>query len=281
MAKNQTLSLRSQWLGERLRAARVRANYNQQQASEHLGLEFSAISRFERGTQPIRPSYVRDLITFYGIDSSRERDALLRLSEDAWRKDWWDGDTDGLETGFIDYTWLESRATRVCDFSPLLIPGFLQTEAYATAVMAYSSADPDEIERMVELRMIRQRNLSKPSPTAISVVMTDVALRRSIGNHAVQREQLRHLATQPDHIEIRILPDDADWNPDQSGPFTYFEMPDPYPEVAYVASLVDHTFFEEPTKVSTFRTAYSEVSRIAHPVERSRKYIKSLVKDPA
>ncbi|MEV0644508.1 helix-turn-helix transcriptional regulator [Phytomonospora sp. NPDC050363] len=281
MAKNQTLSLRSQWLGERLRAARVRSGYNQQQAGEYLRLELSAISRFERGTQPIRPSYIRDLISFYGIDNARERDALLRLSEDSWRKDWWDGDTDGLETGFIDYTWLESRATQIREFSPMIVPGLLQTEDYIKAIMMHSPGDPtaEEVKRLVELRLTRQRILESAEPTSLSAVIGEAALRRAIGGPEVRIGQLRHLTALPPHIKVRILPDSAGWSPDCKGPFTHFEMPDPYPEVAYIESLVDRTFFEEPSRVSAFRAAYADVARIAYSPEKSRDYIRSLTEE--
>ncbi|MGH8792949.1 MAG: helix-turn-helix domain-containing protein [Stackebrandtia sp.] len=284
MAKDQKLSLRVQWLGERLRSARKQAGYRLEDAAEYLQMSSNTMSRFERGTMRVRRSYIRDLVDFYGISNPRERDALFQLSQDAWRRDWWEGDTSDLDMEFLDYTWLEARAARICVFAPMLIPGLLQTERYIEAIMAYGpgrEAEEKHIARMVELRRTRQRILERDEPTQLAVVMEEGPLLRQTGGPQVMRDQLQYLlkARANAHIDIRVLPRDVGWHPGVSGPFTFFDMPDPYPDVAFVENLVGRTFLEAPDKVEPFTRAYDELYRLARNASESTKFLQQLLKD--
>lgn len=282
VSKNQALSLRSQWLGELLRVARNRAQLTLKEAGEYLRLEAGSISRFERGTHPIRPSYIRDLIGFYGISDELERDRLLRLNEDAWRKDWWEGDTTDLEMGFVDYTWLEARAEQVNAYGAILLPGLLQTIDYTRAITeAGLDADQETIDRMVELRVRRQRIIAGDDPTRLAMVLEENSVRRPIGSAKVHRGQLRHLLELGEmaHIELRVLPIEAGWHAGWAGPFTVFDMPDPYPDVVYIEGLIGRTFLEEDAKVAHYRSAYDDLHRAALPPQRSRAFIETVLKD--
>ena len=282
MTKNQAMSLRSLWLGERLKSARTKAGYTLKEAGDYLKLDHSSLSRFERGIIPIRPSYVRDLVAFYGISRPRERDALLRLHEDAWRRDWWDGDTDDLDMEFIDYTWLEARASQIAVFEPLIVHGLLQTREYAEAVTIAGlgpSTPRETIDRMVELRTTRQQILDGPEPTAITMIVEEPALRRPIGGMTVLKGQLRHLlGLAGDHIDVRVLPMDAGWDPGHHGPFAIFRLAEPYPDVIYIESLAGRTFLEDADKVSRFAQTYDELKRLALDARKSRQHIQRTLK---
>ncbi|MEV0644916.1 helix-turn-helix transcriptional regulator [Phytomonospora sp. NPDC050363] len=282
MGKNQALSLRSQWLGERLRAARARLGYTLRDVAEYVGLDFTTIGRFERGTQIIRPAYVRDLIAFYGISDELERDRLLRLNEDAWRKDWWNGDTSDLDVGFIDYTWLEARAERIWLFESTLFSGLLQTAEYtrAVTVAGLPGANEETIERMVELRLTRQRILTGEAPTHLSMVVEEHALHRPIGGVGVQRRQLQHLLNRAEepNIDVRILLPEVGWHFGNAGPFIIFGMPDPYPDVVYLEGIVGRTFLEEEETVDTCKRGYDDLHRASLSPEKSRELIAAVLK---
>lgn len=282
MAKNQTLSLRVQWLGDRLRKARLAAGYTLEEAAEYLRMRHSTLSRFETGAYRARPSYIKDLIDFYGISDVRERDVLLQLNEDAWRKDWWDGAFCDLDKEFIDYTWLEARAERICVFEPLLIHGLLQTECYATALTLDGlgrDTSKTLLDRMVEVRMARQSILGKPSPVELSVVMEEAPLHRNIGGNKVHTEQLEHLITiaaQP-NIDIRILPRGG-WHPGLDGPFSFIDMPDPYPDVAYVENLAGRMFLEDDEKVDRYRHAFDGLHGSSLSSRESVNFIRNILR---
>ena len=285
MTKDPTLSLRVQWLGERLRKARKAAGYTLNEAADYLQLAANTVSRFERGTMRVRRSYIRDLIDFYGINQQHEREALLQLSEDAWRRDWWTGDTSDLDVEFLDYTWLEARASRICIYDPLLINGLLQTKQYAESIMASEPAATDEEQhrnRMVELRMQRQQIFETADPTKLALVLEEAPLRRHTGGPDVMRAQLQYLihCNQQSHIDIRILPSTLGWHQAlKGGPFTCFDMQDPYPDVGYVEGLVDRSFLEEQTKVARYRQAFKQLHDLAYTPRESNQVIQGLIEE--
>lgn len=283
MSKNQALSLRTQWLGDRLRAARERAGYTLKDVGAYIGLDFTLIGKFERGTNPIRPAYIRDLISFYGISNQRERDALLRLNEDVWRKDWWDGDTGDLETSFIDYTWIEARAGHIHVYDPLLINGLLQAADYARAVTiaGLEGADEETIDRMVEVRLRRQRILDGVEATNLTVILEEAALCRRIGTPETMRKQMKHLgalATR-ENIVLRVIPSDSGWHTGLHGPYTYFKMRDPFPDAVYIESMTGRSFLEDEAKVERYRQAYDRLGEAAFSRSESIDFIETKLKD--
>lgn len=283
MSKNPAISLRSQWLGEKLRDARNKAKYLMQDAATHIQTDQTTLGRFERGTHKIRRAYVRELVDLYGISDRRERDYLLRLAEDAWRKDWWDGDDSDLEMGFIDFAWLEQRAIGIRAFEPLLIFGLLQTPEYADALRRIGDDVTTSVsaDRTAEVRTARQQILDGENPTELTVVLEEPALHRIIGDRSVHQAQLEYLidrAAQP-NITIRVLSRDAAWDPGFHGPFIYFDMPDPYPEVAYIENLSGRTFLEAEEKIQRFRRTYDELERLALSPRESIAFIQNVLKD--
>lgn len=284
MSKDQGLSLRVQWLGQLLRMHRERAGFKLADAGEYLKIKHNSVSRIENGVYRARPSYVRDLVHFYGVSDPRERDMILQLNEDAWRKDWYDGDSKGLEMSFIDYTWLEERATQLRLYEPLLINGLLQTTEYATALSTAGlgpAATQAEIERMAKLKTTRQQILEREEPTKLSIVFEEGPLRRVVGGVEVQRRQLEHLleVSEQRHIDIRVLPQDLEWHAGLRGPFTFIDMPDPFPDVVYLETFVDRTFIETSSKVDKYRQAYTELHRVARSARESAQFITSVLKD--
>lgn len=284
MPKSRTVSLRTRWLGESLRAERNKAGYTLQAAADYVGIDLTSLGRFERGTHRIRKSYLRDLINFYGISNKHTRDRLLRINEDSWRRDWWDGDASDLETGFVDYAWLESRAAKVCHFETVLIPGLLQTREYARAVMELANTyetTADDIDRLLELRTKRQEAIQGDDPTSLSVVLEEAVLRRAIGGSSVAKSQLTYLleASKLDHVELRVRRLNTTWQPALGSPFTYFDMQDPYPDIAYVENMAGRTFLEESSKVEQFRRAYDDLRESALSNQASARYIEATLKE--
>jgi transcriptional regulator with XRE-family HTH domain len=283
VSKNQAISLRARWLSERLRDARFRAGSSLVEAGEYLQIDHTTLGRFERGTHRIRRAYVKDLLDFYGVSDRRERDFLLQLAGDAWRKDWSDMDTRDLDSDFVDLTWLESKAAKICVFEPMLIHGLLQTPEYMQELAKAEqgqAATPEVLDRIAEIRMTRQQIFVGDGPTELSVIMEEPAVRRPIGNSDVLKGQLISLLElgKQRNVSIQILPMSAPFSPGHHGPFAYFVMPDPYPEIAYIENLVGRIFIEEETKVECIRQTYDELLRLAYNPERSAEFIRDVLR---
>lgn len=284
MSKNPSISLRSRWLSEKLKEARLAARYTLVDAARYLQIDHATLSRFEHGTHRIRRSYVKDLLDFYGVASERERDFLLQIAEDTWRKDWSDMDSYDLDTEFIDYTWLEAKAVEIHVFEPLIVHGLLQTPQYVEALAemeANYTQTPLDHANVVGVRSKRQDILHGDKPPRLMVVMEEPALRRPIGGRSTLRGQLTHLLSFDDvsHIDIRILPMGIEADPGYHGPFTIFTMPDPYPTIAYVENIVGRVFFEEEGKVDRFRKTYDQIQTLALTAPESSECIKNILKD--
>jgi Domain of unknown function (DUF5753) len=200
-----------------------------------------------------------------------------------WRKGWWDSYANTVDRQFIDLPWLEARADRLRDYEALLVPGLLQTREYAeTLIRNAAAADtPEEqISRMIQLRMTRQQILGE-APVSFAAVVDESVLRRVIGGPKIMRDQLTRLldvAERP-NVELRVFPLRRGAHAGLDGSFLLYEMPDPYPDVAYVENLAGAVYVEEDTAVDRFRQAYHQLSAMALAGKESAALIAAAAKE--
>src|SRR5271154_763813 len=173
----------------------------------------SKISRYERARTGLRPREVERLLDYYQITGPR-RELLLALAEDAAQKGWWEEFGDSLSEDYQQFIGLEHEATAMTVWHVDVVPGLLQTEAYARYIISsYSRIEPvppGMIGRLVRVRMQRQQVLNRDG-LQLSVVLDESVLRRRIGDDLVMYEQLQRLAREADrpNLTLRILPLDA------------------------------------------------------------------------
>lgn len=266
MAGKPGPTLRAQWLGQQLRKCRDDAGMTLKEAATYLGRDSSTISRFEAGLYPPREDDVQALLTLYGVSRKTTRDALRKLSLEVWQKGWWEGYAHDVDPSMIDYAWLEARATEIKSFNTAVLPGLLQTPAYAEAVIR--AVDPDvpdsQIDRWIEVRMIRQQVLTRPRPVRMTAVLDESVLRRPIGGHDTLLEQLAHLTALADraNIDIRILPESVGAHAAPDGSFKIFVMPEPYPRLGCIETPAG-VIYVEADGISRFITAFDRLESVA------------------
>ncbi|HEU5128987.1 MAG TPA: helix-turn-helix transcriptional regulator [Glycomyces sp.] len=259
-------SLRSQWLGEKLRELRKHSGYSLRYVGDYLQRDPATLSRNENGELTVRRGDLLALMDLYGVSDERERAALEQLREEAWRKGWWDQHREDLGNDFINVPWLESRADRICKYHNMLVEGLLQTREYAETLIRY--ADPDEpedqIQRWVDLRMDRQRILQGEAPARLAVILEEAVFHRPIGTRAVWGGQLEHLLGegQRENVEVRVIPFSAAPHAGHEGSFMLFEMPEPYLQVAHLDTPAGQLFIEEPA-VHRFSYVWKDLTRKA------------------
>ncbi|MGH3830331.1 MAG: helix-turn-helix domain-containing protein [Pseudonocardiaceae bacterium] len=277
-------SLRAQWLGQQLRALRESTGMTLRQAGDYLQRDPSMVSRFETAETPIRRGDVLALLDLYGVSEERTRDGLLQLSDDVWRKGWWDDYTSTVGRRYIDMVWVEARAERLRAYGSMLVPGLLQTRDYAETLIrntAPADTPEEQIERGIELRMTRQRLLGGESPVDFAAVVDESVLRRVIGGSAVMHGQLTQLldiAERP-NVEVRVLPLRRGAHAGLDGSFCLCEMPGPYPDVACVDNLGGRLYVEEDAAVDRFRQAYHQLSAMALNGKESAALIMAAAKE--
>src|ERR1700742_4763318 len=134
-------------LGSQLRRLREARGITARQAAGKIRASESKISRIELGRNAIREIDVLDLLTLYGVDA-REREQLLTLAEQSNRPGWWHRYNDILPDWFQAYVGMEEAARSIRVYEAQFIPGLLQTEEYATAVISLGDFPLEQGERL-------------------------------------------------------------------------------------------------------------------------------------
>jgi hypothetical protein len=191
---------------------RLRGHRSGSEVARGVGWSTTKISRAESGREGIPPEEVGKLLDFYEIADPR-RSQLLSLAVDAAQRGWWEDYADILGPGYREFIGLEAEATSVSNWQPEVIPGLLQTDDYARELSrAYQrivpTTTPGEIERVVQVRMIRQRRLTHEPTLRLSVVLDEAVLLRKIGSDELMRAQLARLASASElpNVDLRVLP---------------------------------------------------------------------------
>jgi len=256
-------TVRRKRLGIELRRLREQAELTCEDVGQRLECSGTRISRMETGRISVRPGDVRELLEVYGVTGT-EADSLVQLAREARRKGWWHTYGRVLPHWFEPYIGLESEAVRLRDFQPLVIPGLLQTEDYARAVLraAPHAGSSTEIDRLVALRMGRQRILGQDRPPDLWVVLSESVLRVQVGGRAVMRAQLQRLAwvAERPNVTLQVLPFTTAAHVHPVSPFTMLEFPDAAdPAVVYLEHLTGSLFLENEDEVRRYRVVFDHL----------------------
>lgn len=257
-------------LGSRLRQLREARGLTRDQAGWEIRASESKISRMELGRVSFKERDVADLLTLYGVTESAQRDELLELTRQANTPGWWHEYADLLTPWFQSYLGLEAAATVIRSYELQFIPGLLQTEDYARAVVSigHPHADPAEIDRRVALRMARRRLLDGPSPPKLWAVIDEAALRRPIGGAAVMRAQIDALiaATRLPAVQLQVVQFRTGGHAATGGAFSILRYGEPeLPDVVYFEQLTAGHFIEKRDDVDHYAAAMDQLCLQATP----------------
>ncbi len=267
-------------LGGHLRRLREEAFITTEQAAAAIRGSHSKISRMEHGRVGFKERDIADLLTLYGVTSGDERQALLTLAREANTPGWWQGYSDILPHWVEPYFGLEAAASFIRNYELQFVPGLLQTEGYARALIRLgNAATEDDVMRRAEARLSRQEILSRETPPRLWAVMDEGALRRSIGGKAVMREQIRHLIDMCDHpaVTLQILPFQIGAHPAMGGPFTILRFSEPdLRDVVYIEQLTSALYLDKPVEVDSYLEVMEQLCLQAEPVANTGRILKQI-----
>ncbi|WP_250562948.1 helix-turn-helix domain-containing protein [Sphaerisporangium fuscum] len=269
-------------LGSQLRRLRERRGITLEAAGHSIRASHSKVSRMELGRVSFRPRDVADLLTLYGVIEENEREAMLSLVAQANRPGWWHNFDDVLPNWFEAYVGLEEAATRIRSYEVQFIPGLLQTEEYARAVVLLGHPDgPDEeIQRRVDLRMARQKLLARQSPPHLWAVIDEAALRRPLGGREVMRGQIRHLieAIAAPNITVQVMPFSAGGHAAAGGPFSILRFSEPdLPDVVYLEQLTSAIYLDKRDDLDRYQAVMERLCLDAIPVGETTKALTKIL----
>jgi transcriptional regulator with XRE-family HTH domain len=260
-------TIRRRYLAAQLRKAREAAGLTIKEAAAHLVCTHSKISRIEHGIYLANVGDVRMLLDFYEVPVI-EADRLLQIAREARLKGWWHEYRDITSGPFATYVGLEDAASAVLTYEAAVIPGLLQTPAYARAIMETGPEPlaPDQVEAMVRLRLARQAILTRMPPTELWAILDEAAIRRVVGSEEVMHDQLLHLAelaAEPT-IGIQILPFSAGSHPAITGGFTILKYPEEgYDDSGYERNLAGDVYVEAADDLDRFNGIFRRLTAMA------------------
>src|SRR5579864_4571270 len=270
-------------LGGQLHRLREKHGISAERAAEAIRGSHSKISRMEHGRVGFKERDVGDLLTLYGVTDSEERAALLNLAREANTPGWWHAYSDVLPAWLEPYVGLEAAASVIRTCQIQLVPGLLQTEAYARALIRQGSAgSEEEIARRGELRASRQEILRRPDAPQLWVVVDEGALRRPVGSRDVIREQLKYLIEMAEHpaVTLQILPFRTGAHPAMGGPFTILRFAEPdLADVVYIEQLTSALYLDKPAEVDSYLEVMEQLCLQAEPVAGTAKILQQLLAD--
>lgn len=274
-------TVRQYRLAQALRELRSAADMTQDQVATCMDWHVSKLFRLENARSPrVNWLDIQGLLDLYGV-ASPQRDALIQLAKDAKKRGWWTAYQDVFTGSFVA---LEDETYLVRRYASELVPGLLQTEAYARSVIQQLRPryDTESVERRVAARMARQRILEREKPLGLDFILNEAVTRREVGGPAVMTEQLQTLGetAKRENITLRLLPFDAGTHSAMEGAFTIFSFPEEqYPDVVYIEGMMGDLYLESVESVQRYRSAFESLSESAMSPSDTMELITSKTKE--
>ncbi len=256
-------------LGRHLRDLRNRSQMTVRAAALRLEWSEAKMWRIETGQTSLRSLDAEAMCKVYGASAELTR-ALMALAKETKARGWWHSYGDVIPPDFDVYIGMEQAAASLSWYESELVPGLLQTEDYArTVIREGDEDDPDDIERLVRLRMTRQAILRRgASAPALHVVLNEAVLRRPVGGAAIMAGQLARLAkvaTLP-HVSLRVLPFSAGVHAGfLSRPFVLLEFPSygngraSEPPTVYVEGYTGALYLDKQSEIERYARAFAAI----------------------
>lgn len=267
-----------------LREARIAKGFSQRDVARVQDWSVSKLLRIEGGGVGVSTTDLRALLDMYEIREAEEVDELTRWAQIA-RRSPLSVYRDVLSSEFLAYLNYEGSAAVIREWEPLVVPGLLQTEAYARAVIeAFDSAGASQrIERQIEARLSRQELLKQPDAPEMFFILDEAVVRRRVGpgdTMARQMEHLRELSQRP-RLSIQILPFEAGAHRNMRAPFVILEFKE--------ANVEDLLFLENPRgdlldrddgeELALYLSSFWELENLAPPSSETASKLLAIVED--
>ncbi|MFG2744710.1 helix-turn-helix domain-containing protein [Streptomyces chartreusis] len=271
-------------LGKRLQELREASGLGREEAARTLRVTAATVRRMETAEVALKIPYVQVLLETYGVPED-EAEAFVSLAEEANQPGWWQRYHDVLPDWFSLYVSLEGAARIVRSYEPHFVPGLLQTEEYARAVLlagTIGQTGPETIERHVSLRMERQRLLERQDPPHLWVIMDETVLLRPVSGGGVMRDQLDKLLefAERDRVTLQIAEFASGPHPGTYAPFTLFRFAEPeLPDMVYTEYLSGALYLDSRKEVAAHLEVLDHMSTAAASAERTKKILRERRED--
>jgi transcriptional regulator with XRE-family HTH domain len=274
--------VRGRRLAAELRRLRERAGLTGDEVAQRLGWSGSKISRIELHRTGVKQADLRKLLDLYHVDEPH-RGELFALARESSQKNRLEKATASFPPEYAEHLHAEAEAESVWNWEPQIVPGLLQTEDYARAMMrgwqSMFALPPSDLERRVQARLVRQQLLTRDPPLELSVVIDESVLRRRFGSKLIMSQQLRRLAEASElpNVELRVLPLDGN-HPIGTGAFYYLKFAQvhevPLHDIVTVDHLMGNFYLEGDEDTNKFRVTFEHLIASSYDPALSRDLIR-------
>ena len=257
-------TVRQRELGLRLRKIRIGLGLTVEDVAHKLMCSPAKVSRLETGARRPVPRDVRELCSLYSLDE-KTSDELMQLVRQAREPAWWNK-YDDVE--LIPYIGLEHDALSITAYSLYSLPGLLQTEDYARALIR--AIDPkveqDVLEQRVRARLRRQQRLEGDNPPRYRALIDETAFHRKVGSDAVMTAQVDKVLSlaEDGKAVVQLIPFDRGVYPAADIMFVLLEFAQ-LPPIVFVEGLADHQHLDRPDQVERYRETIESIRDAALP----------------
>ena len=272
-----SLTVRQRELGRRLRELRYQRGLTVEHVAGQLLCSATKVSRLETGMR--RPSLrdVRDLCALYHLDEPTSTE-LMNLAREAREQGWW---TQYADLSFEPYIGLEAEATAITCYSVYYVPGLLQTEEYARALIKAIAPgiEPEACEQRVEVRLRRQQLLEQDNRPRYRVLLDEAVLHRRVGGAHVMYAQLTKIlnAEEKAKAAIQVIPFDMGAHAAQDSNFVLLEFGElSLSPVVYVEGLTGSRYLDRGADVDRYRETVEQLCDSALNPHDSMNRLKEL-----
>jgi transcriptional regulator with XRE-family HTH domain len=257
---------------------RLEAGISVEAAAREAGVDKSTLQRWEAGESSIQPGAVSILFRMFGADDD-EVAGLAQVAREARKRGWWVPWNAAIPPWLATYVGLESEAIEIKEFNLVLIPGLLQTDDYAEAVIRAEHPDDsdEQVRQRVELRMQRQQ---RDDDYVLWTIIGEAALYFPVGGPKVMRDQLQHLAdaARRPRCNIQVLPTAAGEHGSMASGFITLKFVNPAdPPVAYMETRAGSLYVEGEDEVRLYTSLFEHLSATALGTRESERLIAKAV----
>ncbi|MEV6020815.1 MULTISPECIES: helix-turn-helix transcriptional regulator [unclassified Streptomyces] len=267
-------------LGRRLQELREAAGLKREEAARVLRVAPATVRRMETAEVALKIPYVQVLLTTYGVDDA-EAETFVALAEEANEPGWWQRYHDVLPDWFSMHVSLEGAARLIRSYEPHFVPGLLQTEEYARAVLeagTVGQTGAGAIDRHVALRMKRQALLTRENPPHLWVIMDETALLRPVSSRGeVMREQMDRLLewVELDHVTLQVAEFASGPHPGTYTSFTLFRFAErELPDIVYSEYVTGALYLDAREEVALHLEVLDHMSAHAASAERTKEILR-------
>ncbi|MEV7970963.1 helix-turn-helix transcriptional regulator [Sphaerisporangium sp. NPDC088356] len=276
-----TPTVRLRRLASQLRKLRAASNMTRDEVTEVTGINGVTLYRIEAARSRPQARTLKALLDLYGVEGPL-RDELLAVLKESGERGWLHAFEPPLPDQYTAYIGFEQEARRLLNYESLFVPGLLQTEDYARAVIRCMPpmASPEEVEARVEARRRRQASLTGDQPLHLWAVIDEAVLHRQVGGREVMRAQLQRLCdvSEEPNITLQVVPFGDGAHAGMHGSFILMQFGEGNEDVIYIEGMTADLFLENESDIQRYSLVFEHLRAVAASPKVTRGLVTAVLK---